>query len=331
LPRAGKGILVAENRTFQQCLAAFVQGDYEKAVEGAYQLFEEGAGHEILQILLISLQRLGRSEELGRISPQAVAVTRQHPWFFSLVRLTLGEVPPAEVVAMAADSTQRCQAHYYAAARFTTLAQQAAARVELDACLAVESDCVEHQLAAALRRRARGSDGRPPTARVDPTEVFRRCTTLFIGSDYEGCVETARTLMPTAAFRSDMAQLVLISLQRLAQTEGLERFASQVLSATAGHPWFHGLVRLTLGEAEIADVLRLAKNDLQRCQAHYYAGARLLTIGRPQDAREQFDACLAVKVDCPEYTLASVEKLHPLDGPATPGQKRKRPTLAGGE
>ena len=75
----------------------------------------------------------------------------------------------------------------------------------------------------------------------------------------------------------------------------------------------------------VAEVLAEAENDAQRCQAHYYAGARLLTLGQSEEAAAEFEACLRVKVGCPEYALASVEKLCPLEGPASPGRKRRRP------
>ena len=313
---------------FQQCLGSMVHGDYAGCIEHAYKLLEEGAGHEILQVLVISLQRLGRTEELDGIARQALEVTRGRPWFHGLVRLTLGQAEPTEVLEGACDDVQRCQGHYYAAARLATLGRAKEAAAELDACLAIDSPCVERQLARAQRRKARSSNGQTQTAPADPADslaIFRQCFDSFIDSDYEGCIGKVRASTGGAAsLRSDMAQLMLISLQRLGRSEEAERLGAQMLEAAGDHPWFQRLVQLTLGEAEPGEVLAKAENDAQRCQAHYYAGARLLTLGQAQEAAAQFEACLRVKAGCPEYALASIERLCPLEGPASPGRKRRR-------
>jgi len=280
---------------------------------------------------VISLQRLGRTEELDRIAPQALEVTRRRPWFHALVRLTLGQVKPSDVIERASDETQRCQGHYYAFASLATQGRAKEAAAELDACLAIDSPCVERQLAQAQRRKVRSSNGQTRRAPADPPDVgqstatFRQCLDSFMDSDYEGCVGTVCASAGAASLRSDLAQLMLISLQRLGRGEEADRLGSQMLEAAGEHPWFQRLVQLTLGEAEPAEVLAEAETDAQRCQAHYYAGARLLTLGRVQEAAAEFAACLRVKVGCPEYAMASVEKLYPLEGPATPGRKRRRP------
>ncbi len=315
---------MASDQTFQQCLISFVEHDYEASVGRAYDLLHEGAGHEILQVLLIALARLDRDEELGRIGSQALEVTRSHPWYSALVQLTLGQVEPSEVAGAASDDTQRCQARFYTAMRLETLGEANQAENELDACLALESQCLERQLAEAIRRRGKSSNGRAPVSDEDATKVFAECVDLFIRSEYEACLAKARTLIPSAALRSDLAQLMLICLERLGRKDQHAAFAEQVLSATEGHPWFHGLMRLTLGQAELSEVLEMAQSDFQRCQAHYYAGERLLTEGKPKEARSHFDVCLREKVDCPEYTLASIEKLYPLEGPPVQGQQRTR-------
>lgn len=316
---------MTDGATFQQCLAAMVRGDYGECAEHAYNLLEEGAGHEILQVLVISLERLGRTDELEEIARQALKVTRRRPWYHALVRLTLGQVEAAKVLGEAADDTARCQAHYYAAARLATLGRAKEAAAELEACLAIDSPCVERQLAEAQRRRARASNGRKQTAPADPSATFRECVDSFIDSDYEGCLGKVRESTAAASLRSDLAQLMLISLQRLGRREEAERLGAQVLEAAGGHPWFRRLVQITLGEAAPDEVLAEAASDAQRCQAHYYAGARLLTLGQALEAAAEFAACLRVKVGCPEYALASVEKLYPLEGPASPGRKRRRP------
>ncbi len=314
------------DQLFQRCLNAFCDRDFEAAADLARQLLDEGAGHEILQVLLVSLQRLNRHDELRRIGPQALSVTASHPWLHTLVRLTLGQIDAGEAIAAASGDTERCQARLYAALRLQTLGQAKEAETELDACLAIESPCVERQVAAAIRRKSNGPNGREPLSPAEAAKVFQQCLDLFTSSEYEACLAKGRTLIPGAALRSDLAQLMLICLERLGRKDQLDRFASQVLEATEGHPWFHGLVRLTLGRAEPDEVLAMAATDAQRCQAHYYAGARLLTLGQTAAARAHFDACAAVKVDCPEYALASVERLYPLDGPPVQGQQRRRTT-----
>jgi hypothetical protein len=145
----------------------------------------------------------------------------------------------------------------------------------------------------------------------------------FVQRDYPRCVELCGEAMeasPRARVFGLPWQLLFISMQRSGVGQAVEPLAAKFLATrepmvghlgTGMNEWFHfenELVRVTLGQKSLADVLPLARIDAQRCQAHFYAGARLLTLGQREEARQEFDACLAVPCDSVERELAEAEK-----------------------
>jgi hypothetical protein len=145
----------------------------------------------------------------------------------------------------------------------------------------------------------------------------------FVRREYPRCIELCGEVMEANARARVFGlpwQLLFISLQRSGAGQAVEPLAAKFLATRepmVGHlgagmdEWFHfenELVRLTLGHKSLADVLLLARADAQRCQAHFYAGARLPTLGQRQEARQEFDACLAVPGDCVERELAQAER-----------------------
>jgi CHAT domain-containing protein/tetratricopeptide (TPR) repeat protein len=166
--------------------------------------------------------------------------------------------------------------------------------------------------------------GSPPE---DFQEALKECVRKFIEQDYAGCFR--RVIELNAAYPThEGLQLFLISVQRLdgpyrgGEAERLHPFATGLLHLTAGQPWWHSLVRLTLGLASRDEVLSRARDELQRSQAHYYAGARWLTEGRVEEARSAFEACLECAVDGFERRLA-VQTRHAA-APAPGAEARSR-------
>lgn len=146
-------------------------------------------------------------------------------------------------------------------------------------------------------------------------EARQRCLNAFVRHDYDTCVDLSAAEIEQGA-TLDLLQALVISLQRTGRTESLSSIGPQFLAATAGNPWENGLLRLTLGQTELSGILAFAGSDVQRCQAHYYAGARLLTVGQVDAARAEFGACMALEANCTELDLARCELESPPPSPA---------------
>jgi hypothetical protein len=138
---------------------------------------------------------------------------------------------------------------------------------------------------------------------VDP-KAIDQALRAFASRNYDECVRQALVLLRTRKTH-ELLQALLISLQRLGRTDLLEELRASVLKVT--HPWASTLLKLTLGEAEPAEVLGQAEDDVQRCQAHYYTGARLLTLGLAEAASAEFVASMATGARCLECQLARIE------------------------
>jgi hypothetical protein len=148
----------------------------------------------------------------------------------------------------------------------------------------------------------------------------------FVDRDYKGCLLHFAEIQK-AAPGSELEmlllpmQIVLICHQRLGLADLAESLGASLLAMrqcvsqfvdmdvlSRRLLWEAELLKLTLGQAELAGVLVLAQMDGERCQAHYYAGARHLTKGDLAKARAAFDACLAIQDDCIERRLAEAER-----------------------
>jgi CHAT domain-containing protein/tetratricopeptide (TPR) repeat protein len=138
-----------------------------------------------------------------------------------------------------------------------------------------------------------------------PREAILACLRAFRDGAYRSCVDQASALVRTHSMVTlELLQVILISLQRLGDKDLGDELGSQFLEMTAGHPWDQALLQLTLGQAELHHLLDWADTEGRRCQAHYYAGARLETLGRTAQAHSQYRKVLALQTPCVQKEFA---------------------------
>lgn len=143
-----KGHLMINHEAYEQCLILFSLHKYDQCAQKALEIIEGGRAHQsIFQMLLISLQRLGRSEELDDISPKLLKMTNANPWLNSLLRLTLGELEAEELIRMAENRSQLCDGLYYTGARLKTLGLDEEARTKFKECTETGVESIEMVLA----------------------------------------------------------------------------------------------------------------------------------------------------------------------------------------
>lgn len=134
-------------------------------------------------------------------------------------------------------------------------------------------------------------------------EVLR----AFRDGDLSACVAAASRMLEGHVITHEVAQALLISMQRLGADTG--QIAGPLVAGLATRPWQQLLLRVTLGEVDGEVAVAAAATDDARCQARFYHGARLHTVGRIDDARRVLDDCLASSSACLErYALAEPER-----------------------
>ncbi|GAA2208788.1 hypothetical protein GCM10009850_042460 [Nonomuraea monospora] len=155
-------------------------------------------------------------------------------------------------------------------------------------------------------------------------ERFAECLTAYAARDYGGCAAAARRDDPRWEPPSHLVfgQLMPICVYRLGQGADLDQRRLPILYSLPD-PWERKLLQLTFGMADLETVWRSATDDERRCQALYYAGARLLTVGDFATARERLLDCLSQGVDCAEARLAEIDlaELDLDDRPELAGQQ----------
>ena len=149
----------------REWVGPFLAGNYRECVRRGLGLLPEIRWFEILQMFLISLQRLGKQtagggwtadEVLEQLAPQVLENHKHLPEQHGLLAITLGAVDPEKALAATQDVTVRCCIQYYAAARLISQGRQSQAIPYLDACIESAANCLEPHLALVERERAKG-------------------------------------------------------------------------------------------------------------------------------------------------------------------------------
>jgi hypothetical protein len=129
----------------------------------------------------------------------------------------------------------------------------------------------------------------------------------FCRQEYNSCVQLVSKNLNRTTFCN--LQILLISLQRMGLAGVAEDWGRDFLEKTKEHSWDNALLRLTLGMSSISEVLRMSRGDRKKeCEANYYEGCRLLTLGQVDAARARFETCLAGGEKCLEHFLAWVQR-----------------------
>jgi hypothetical protein len=139
--------LMADLQALQQCFQAFANHQYTAAAQQAMGLIATQGSPELLQVLLLSLQRSGQTALFEQLGPRVLAAVA-HPWYRLLFQVTLGQADPNAVVAQASGDEQLCSAHYAGSARLAK-GQTAAAIAAFTRRGGVTADPIEKQFARA--------------------------------------------------------------------------------------------------------------------------------------------------------------------------------------
>ncbi|UCF66484.1 MAG: CHAT domain-containing protein, partial [Acidobacteriota bacterium] len=98
-----------------------------------------------------------------------------------------------------------------------------------------------------------------------------------------------------------------ISVQRLGREAWSRELTALQQKLFAASPWLAAMARLASGLSEPKKVIPLAEDPEEECQAHYYSGARCVTEGNFDCAREHFRLAASSGAECVEQVLAAVE------------------------
>lgn len=142
--------------------------------------------------------------------------------------------------------------------------------------------------------------------RAGVNETLQKCMTAFAERDYLLCAQLALAALQTGV-SPPIVQVCLISLKRLGLTDSADKLGELILTMFPDHPWDTALIKLTLGQAELADLEGHHKDRKQFCELLFYAGARWLTGGDIVPASSLLNECVEMEVPCLEAQLAEAE------------------------
>ncbi|MBI3610875.1 MAG: tetratricopeptide repeat protein [Nitrospirae bacterium] len=142
-----------------------------------------------------------------------------------------------------------------------------------------------------------------PDYRSTLEHATQRCMRAFSEGGVEHCIR--RTLSLVSVIESDSALgILLATLQAYLKADRSKALAEEALEATAHHPAHHALVKVALGHLDAKAALALTQTNRQRCQAHFFAGVHLESVGQSAAAGREYDECIAIGVDCADSEQA---------------------------
>lgn len=160
-------------------------------------------------------------------------------------------------------------------------------------------------------------------ANLTERDKYNYCVQSFVDHHYGRAWILGNDLAQHGT-RFPIYAIVLLSAQHLRRPEVGTPFAEWLLQSSAHLPWEYALVQLLMRRAEPQTVLSSALSNDQKCQAHYYIGARLLVEGNLLEAQRAFQNSLQVGGRCVEYDIAELELQHFKSSPtsSTPDQSK---------
>lgn len=325
----------------EECIRAFVEGDHERSVACGLSLLEGGAPHEVVQAVLIGLDRLGRREVLEDLGAQAVALSEPHPHFRALVELTLGRVAPRSVIESAEGPDRRSQALFYAAQRRLTEGDGAGARGDLIACVEIESDCSERVLAAAMLERLDGeavSDEEAAVAQRNTEALahYHAGDLAAAARAWAGAIESAGATIgaghPLTATLLNNLAMAYLGLGEPAEGLALAERAREIRRQALGerHPQYaeslNNLAEFRRASGDMEGAIGLANEALELRRA-------ILGTGHPDFAASLVNlGALRLHAGEPERAIALFEQARDLQGaalgPASPARVLSLANLA---
>jgi hypothetical protein len=185
--------------------------------------------------------------------------------------------------------------------------------------IAIKAAIMTAQREAYSRRAADSPEGDLSWVNALPIAPdVKEWTKLFVKHDYQGCIARGIQLLPTIA-SFEMLQMFLISLQRSGTepagggwtaAEVLEQLTPQLLHHHQHDASLHRLLSVTLGLTDANRELEDETDRTERCRILYYAAARAVTRGQPDQARAYLDLCLEAPGECLEVHLALAQRTH---------------------
>ena len=148
--------------------------------------------------------------------------------------------------------------------------------------------------------------GLVPVSTVAPE--FEEIVDAFIAREFTSVGNFAELLI----YRPGSTQALQLSLIGLCRTgaSGKAHWLAQIAidRLQDEDAWSASLIGLAVGKTQLSDVVNETLNDVEICQACYYAAAAKISNGKIDDALIDLDACLTSAGPCLELHLAAVEK-----------------------
>lgn len=179
--------------TIQQAAALFMDERFAESARSFWTIgAREGWDATLLWLCILSLLRGGLDDDIQVAAPRALEISRSNPWVNDVLSMLLGQMEGAELLARAADESQRVHAHYYVGARRLLDGDRDAAIQHLRTAAAAGRRSIESQLAGIELARLESDEPQPetcdePRGARDSTMPKTMPRTFSRSSSSDGC------------------------------------------------------------------------------------------------------------------------------------------------
>lgn len=288
-----------------ECRRLFAGHAFAAASRSALELLVRRTTIDLVAIRLVSLRFLG--QPLDGAAGRARAVIPKGTLEIALVDFIGGLGTLDAAMDLTSDVQDRCLVLYFAG--MLALERRAVddARDLFTRAAAADPKSWFGVQAAreveGLGNLARGADA------LDDNERRRVETAYeaFAAHDYLQFAKLALRLTESHAGTPEVCVLLLAACRATGRDDFASDLAPHVRRQLLFFPWHMRMLDVVLGDAPAHEVLRDARDDVQRCQANYYAAVPFLIAAQWLEAGAYIAAAAASTALCPERHLAQIE------------------------
>lgn len=147
-----QGVPAGVAATLARCCGAFFAANHGEVVRAGLEAASHGtARHDLYQLVLLSLERLGARRLWKDLRGPILEISGTLPWHHALLRLTLGESSAGELQPLVRDDGMKGQLAFYTACRLAAAGRRSEARSAFDAARGGRPKSLEWFLATADR------------------------------------------------------------------------------------------------------------------------------------------------------------------------------------
>lgn len=277
--------MTSQQEALSRYVTKFLDGDNEGCLGTISELSQDETPTTMRLMALICMQRCGLHAQVEEVSKLWDEVEFADPFVRELTGLLLGRISLDQLLSVAADDEERCEAYFFAGEVALTAGELETATGHFGQCARMKVETYAGQI---------GERRFVTIGNLAIMEAFRR-------RNYAKARDIA---LDSGRVVAEGLAVSLLCMQRLGELGRQKEFASGAGQASG---WESVIPSLVLGQLSLEQALSPSISPEQECFMRFCHGARLRTLLQDEEAMTALQSCLDMQIDCHGAALARAE------------------------